>query len=259
MSNLKDNVEILSNIIAIVTFSILCYQVWFANKQNKQKYEMARRVNATNILHQWSVNLTKEESIAKRIVEQFSEEKARALFNESDTIQVTKEQYSKLRVIFNRNNKDTNLLNNKNFNCNKHKKERQKSKKYRCHDCVNKNLHTLKKEEIILLRWYITHYLNNLETVLLFCKNGCADIDAFEEQFRYQYNTRDGVMALSKYRDAAGGIDSYPAITWFCERLEAKNKEKILQKEYVDKNISLWNDIVDCFINILNKVKFGKH
>lgn len=213
---------------------------------------MARRVNATNILHQWSVNLTKEETIAKRIVEQFSEEKARALFNESDTIQVTKEQYSKLKVILDKSCNNINSLNNKKFSCNKHKK-----KKNRCKDCVNKNLHTLKKEEIILLRWYITHYLNNLETVLLFCKNGCADIDAFEEQFRYQYNTRDGVMALSKYRDVAGGIDSYPAITWFCERLEVKNKEKILQKEYVDKNISLWNDIVDIIINFLSKFKIN--
>ncbi len=86
-----------------------------------------------------------------------------------------------------------------------------------------------------MLRWYIMHYLNNLECVLLQCKNGSVDVDVFYEQFRYQYNTRDGVMALKEFREVAGGIESYPAIEWFCANLEERAKEKILEKEKVDE------------------------
>ena len=79
------------------------------------------------------------------------------------------------------------------------------------------------------------HYLNNLECVLLQCKIGIDDIDVMYEQLKYQYNTRDGVMALKTFRDVTGGVEAYPAIEWFCIKLEEKMKKEILEKGKVDK------------------------
>ncbi len=86
--------------VTIFTVLLLWWQIRQNNKFNKQLHESQRRNNAANILYQWSVNLTKEESIAKRIVEQFDKAQVKALFCEADTLIVTQEQYEKMFQIF---------------------------------------------------------------------------------------------------------------------------------------------------------------
>ncbi len=113
----------------------------------------------------------------------------------------------------------------------------------------------LNKEAVVLLSSYVMHYLNNLEVLLLQCKISTVDQDIFFEQLKYQYNTRDGVMALKKVRNAVGGIEAYPAIEWFCAKLEEKMKSDILEKENVDADNKNDNGLIEFLIKILNKLK----
>lgn len=182
---------------------------------------MQRRVNAANILYQWSVSTTKEETIAKRIVEKFSDQQVKSLLSE-ESFKISKSNYNKISFIF------KNLGVEKNSRQSTHEERR-------CADCINKDLVELSVEEVVLLRWYVMHYLNNLECLLLQCKISIVDQDIFFEQLRYQYNTRNGVMALKKVRNAVGGIEAYPAIEWFCTKLEEKMKKDILLKGPVEK------------------------
>lgn len=99
------------------------------------------------------------------------------------------------------------------------------------------------------------HYLNNLEVLLLQCKISTVDQDIFFEQLKYQYNTRDGVMALKKVINAVGGIEAYPAIEWFCTKLEEKMKSDILEKENVDADNKKGNIFIEFLIKNLNKLK----
>lgn len=224
----------LANYISIITVILLWWQIKQNNKFNKQLHESQRRNNAANILYQWSANLAKEESIAKRIVEQFDKAQVKALFCEADSLIVTQEQYEKMFQIF-KCELGTKLTSKRCIKCSSGKECNENESSDLCRVCPNKGKHTLNKNEIILLRWYIMHYLNNLECVLLQCKNGSVDVDIFYEQFRYQYNTRDGVMALKEFREVAGGIESYPAIEWFCANLEERARVKILEKGNVDE------------------------
>lgn len=242
-------------LITLATVIALLYQIKRNNMYNDQQYEMQRRVNAANILYQWSTNLTMEESISKRIVEQFSEEQVKILIKGEGLLKIKKNQYIKLKLIF-KNIVNDNIQsiideiqkitdNGKIATMRIIKNEDKKDNIFnnRCSDCVNNELITLSKEEIILLRWYIMHYLNNLECVLLQCKSGIVDIDIMFEQLKYQYDTRDGVMALKKVRNIVGN-DAYPAIEWFCIKLEEKLRSDILEKGVVNPKFSLKEKII---------------
>ena len=213
--------------ISVVTSIALCVQICRSNKYNKQMYEMERRVNAANILYHWAATTTREDVIVKRVVEKFNEQQVRCLLAE-ERFKVTKENYEKLSIILKKID-DNNLFNSGCGNCG--------DKEDRCNDCINKDLVELHKEDVILLRWHVLHYLNNLECLLLHCKIGIVDQDLFFEQLKYQYNTRDGVMALKLVRNAVGGIDAYPAIEWFCIKLEEKMRKDIIEKGYVETDL----------------------
>lgn len=214
--------------ITVVTSASLFIQTQRSNKYNKQRYEMSRRVNAANILYKWSESTTKEEVIVKRVVEKFNEQQVRSLLSE-EKFKISKELYKKLTVALNKGDSKSTEDGGCCNACNE--------KEDRCDDCTNKDLVELTKEDVILVRWYVLHYLNNLECLLMHCKIGIVDQDLFFEQLRYQYNTRDGVMALKLVRNAVGGIEAYPAIEWFCIKLEEKMRKDILEKGYVEREV----------------------
>lgn len=254
---LKSNViDLAAWFIAIATAMALERQIKDSKEYNEQSHELQRRMNAANIMFNWSANLTMEESVAKRIAEKFDRKQAMSLFKE-DSFSINSSDYEVLKVVLENKKslENSNLgisltYSNKSYEkitemgkdvcvtTDKHKdnssKDADKSTE-RCEDCPRKSMIELSKEEVVLLRWYVMHYLNNLECVLLQCKIGIVDIDVMYEQFKYQYNTRDGVMALKTFRDVAGGVEAYPAIEWFCIKLEEKIKKDILEKGKVDK------------------------
>lgn len=219
-------------IVSVISVAVSAFTLLFLRRQlniivehNRQLHEMERRENACNIVAQWSHNLKKEESIAKRIVEKFDEKQSRALFDEQEFL-VTRDHYDKLMVVLG----TTNCNNGE--SCDVGKEE--DTQRHFCDDCYQKNMVKLEKRQVILLRWYIMHYLNDLECVLLQCKQGIADEDVFFEQFQYQYNTQNGVMALKTFRTIAGGSSCYPATEWFCANMEEKLKNDIIKKKHVD-------------------------
>ena len=240
-------------IITIITVWILIKQIKQNEEFNRQTYEMQRRVNAANTLFQWSINSKVEETISKRVVEKFSEDEVRKLLNE-ESFKIKKEHYEKISFILrnaNINIKSDNCRDDSNNSCS----ELQEVTSNKCEDCVNKDMIELNKEAVVLLRAYVMHYLNNLEVLLLQCKISTVDQDIFFEQLKYQYNTRDGVMALKKVRNAVGGIEAYPAIEWFCTKLEEKMKSDILEKENVDADNKKGNIFIEFLIKNLNKLK----
>lgn len=263
-------------IITIVTVITLVYQIYKNNVYNKQLHELQRRVNAANTLYKWATELTKEESTVKRIVEQFNEKQVKAIVKEADKLYITKEQYDILVAILKSSNpgfgintnveKNNKVQEDKSVNANIISKSQGEENsetrtKKECSDCendncpYNKNTKVLNKDEIVLLRWYLIHYLNKLEAMLLQCKNGTVDADVMYEQLKYQYNAKDGVMALKKVRYAMGP-EAFPAIEWFCIKLEEKLKNDILEKGYIDSNEgSIWNEFIEFLIKILNKLK----
>ena len=239
--------------ITIITAWILKKQLKQNKEFNKQTYEMQRRVNAANTLFQWSINSKVEETIVKRVVEKFSEDEVRKLLNE-ESFKIKKDHYEKISFILRNAN-----INIKNDICNDDNSiscdKLQDGLSNKCEDCVNKDMVELNKEAVVLLRSYVMHYLNNLEVLLLQCKISTVDQDIFFEQLKYQYNTRDGVMALKKVRNAVGGIEAYPAIEWFCTKLEEKMKSDILEKENVDADNINGNTFIEFLIKILNRFK----
>lgn len=239
-------------IITIVTSLVLVYQTYKGKIYNKQLHELQRRVNATDSLYRWVSDLSKEESIIKRIAEQFSKEQIKIIINEGNFLYLKKDQYDILSVI---------LKKKDNYNKMENKFQKSKNRNNKCFKCDNlncpnsRNMKKLYKEDIVLLRWYLIQYLNKLEALLLQCKNGTVDIDVMYEQLKYQYNAKDGVMALKKVRYAMGP-EAFPAIEWFCTKLEEKMRNDILEKGYIDiNNNTLWKDIIDFLIKILNRLK----
>ena len=219
-------ISVVSVIVAVCTLFYMHKQKGLIIEHNHQLHEKSRRENACRIIADWSHNLRKEESIAKRIVERFDEKQARALHNEEE-FSITKDLYDKLVVIL----EEAGGQNEPASNSNKQPDNQNRC----CEDCYQKNMVKLNKKQVVLLRWYVMHYLNDLECVLLQCKQGIADEEVFIEQFNYQYNTKDGVMALKVFRTIAGGVSSYPATEWFCVKMEERLRKEIIEKQYVDK------------------------
>ena len=98
LSGLGFIISVISVVISARTLTYLRKQIDLIIKHNAQQHEKSRRENACRIVADWSHNLRKEESIAKRIVEKFDEKQARALYNE-EVFSVTKDLYDKLVVI----------------------------------------------------------------------------------------------------------------------------------------------------------------
>lgn len=202
------------------------------NKEfNHQQHESQRRNNSIEAMYKFINDTDIKDCIAKRVVEQFDDNQVRSLQRGEAGISITHDQYEMLKIVFDGYNFNRNISEV----CDNREdiKECEKNKK-QCDDCPVKERVKLTYQEVLILRYHVTKYLNLLEVILLNCKNGCGDPDAFFEQFKYQYNTRDGIMALKKFRVAAGSIESYPAIEWFCAKLEEKERKLILEKEKVD-------------------------
>lgn len=100
-----DMMDLASWTITIITALSLRKQLKQNKEFNKQTYEMQRRVNAANTLFQWSINSKVEETIAKRVVEKFSEDQVRKLLNE-ESFKIKKEHYEKISFILRNANID---------------------------------------------------------------------------------------------------------------------------------------------------------
>lgn len=64
-----------------------------------------------------------------------------------------------------------------------------------------------------------------------------------------------GYNGIKEGKKCCGRIEAYPAIEWFCTKLEEKMKSDILEKENVDANNKKGNPFIEFLIKILNRLK----
>ncbi|WP_353142132.1 hypothetical protein [Acinetobacter pragensis] len=180
------------------------YQLRLSYTQFKADHERSRREKSVEILIEWSRNLKKEGSLARKIVECFSEEQCRELVNQQEIkIDI---KYEKLLVhlfgieeVFNKANE----------------------------------IITLSVAQSVELRWHVISYLNSLEFCLVAWQNAIVDKIIIETQFDYLFRPSDGHEVLKNFRKAAGGENSYPAIEVFTAHLVEKRRQHLVQKANV--------------------------
>lgn len=221
--------------ITIVTSVVLALQIYSQRIYNRQQHESERRLAGAKALNMWLMHVTMYDSICKKIVDTFDDVQANMLMNEVEGVAVTKEQYRKLSIVF-QHELNKRCSSNKNSDKSRYYKDKKRGKKHSiCIGCTRKDNESLTLEEVIVVRWHVMHYLNGLECVLMQCKSNIVDTDMFFEQMRYQYNKSNGVMSLQKFREAAGGAESFPAIEWFCIEMDRRLRESIGKKAKVEE------------------------
>lgn len=183
----------------------IALQVLFSHRQIKADHERSRREKSVEVLIEWSKNLKKEGSLARKIIECLNEEQCREVYNQNET-RVSKKHITLLVQLF-----GDKLQENDNEG-----------------DYI-----TLTEAQTTELRWHVITYLNSLEFTLVAWQYAVVDKDIIESQFSFLFRPADGHELLKHFRKAAGGEDTYPAIEIFTAHLEQKRKEKLIEKAKV--------------------------
>ena len=187
---------------AASTFLILI-QLFSTHRQNKNLHEEQRRQRTVDMMMTWSASLKRATSTAEKIVERFDKDQCRALYLEKP-FKVDYETKQMLCSI-------CGIVGTE-----------------ECQLCKNKtdDQYEVAGKQLLELRWHIISYLNTLETVLVAWQQGTVDREIVEHEFSYLYDDQKGWDVLSHFRTAAGGNNSYPVISEFCETLKNNQKAK---------------------------------
>ena len=192
--------ELLSIILTSLTLmatSLIIVQIRLARKHKRDEHEEIRRVKTVEVIMAWSQSLKKETSFANRIVEHFSPDQCTKLYKQ-EAFEVTEEVMGKICDI-----------------C-------QLANTLKCKECKNHEhkKYIIKDLALSELRWYIISYLNMIESVLIAWQMGIVDRKTIEHQFSYLYDPKKQKNVLEAFRNAAGGVERYPAIDAFCKQLQ---------------------------------------
>lgn len=156
-------------------------------KQAKDDHDRSRREKAVALLAQWSASLTHKSSITRRFVESMDDQQSRDLFKQN-----------KVSI-----------------------REDQKYLASTALPTWTASSAQLTESEATDVRWITVSYLNSLESVLASWRHNVADRDILEEQFGYLVSLEDGHFILEKFRIAAGGDKTFPAIAEFVSHIRA--------------------------------------
>jgi hypothetical protein len=201
--NLQDSAHIATIIGSLAVIGV-AIQIFLARRQLKADHERSRREKSVELLLEWTRNLKEDGSSARRIVENLDEEQTRNLFNLEET--KISEKY-----------KD-NLI--KILSCDDEPKTE------------NGNI-LISGNDVSKLRWHIVTYLNMLESILVAWQYSIVDRDIIVHQFSYLFSPEQGHEALKKFRVAAGGEKTYPAIEIFSNHLDEKRRKLLKEKANV--------------------------
>jgi hypothetical protein len=183
----KNSLIVSAFIVGLIKLSLSWKTFWKSN-------DISRRKVALDSIREWTRNLTKNGSIARKIVETFNEEQCKLLKNEEE-IKIDSKLSKSLKIYFNEDMKTENGF------------------------CI------INEGQSSVLRWEIITYLNSLETVLTSWRHSISDREIIEEQFSYLYNEQENHTTLEKFRRVIG-IHTYPSIQEFINELK-KNTNKI--------------------------------
>ncbi|WP_144290516.1 hypothetical protein [Chitinilyticum litopenaei] len=175
-------------------------QLYLSKKQITADHERSRRERSVDILIEWSKNLKKEGSLARKIIECLSEDQCRDIFNQRE-VKVAKKHQILLDQLF------PSTI-----------------------EQVDGDVIQLTEAQSTELRWHAITYLNALEFTLVAWQYSVVDREIIEVQFSYLFSPADGHEVLKHFRKAAGGEDSFPAIELFTAHLIDKRKNQLIKK-----------------------------
>ncbi|CAB1368165.1 hypothetical protein [Denitratisoma oestradiolicum] len=201
--NLQDwaNLATIAGSIAIFGIAL---QVYIAHRQLKADHERSRREKSVEILMEWSRNLKKEGSVARKIIECLNEEQCRDIFAQQE-VKISRKHENLLAQLFG---------------------DKIQTKEGNDHILLTEAQSTE-------LRWHAVSYLNSLEFTLVAWQYSVVDKEIIETQFSYLFRPADGHEVLKYFRKAAGGENSFPAIEIFTAHLSKKRRDQLISKANV--------------------------
>lgn len=193
---------IIRDLFAIIGIGLAFWRIYVMRHTFFSDHDRSRRIASLNILQFWTNTLNQKSSIARNLVESFSNSQCQDLNNQR-SFNVDSNKNDLLIEYFGKGNVD-----------------------------IKNNIITLNEGQSSILRWEIISYLNQLETVMVAWRHNIADRDILEEEFNYLYNPQKGHSLIENFRTATG-IDSYPGIKEFIENLKDKSSKNSKGKEKI--------------------------
>lgn len=200
------NISDLATIFGSLAVFIVMAQVWYMHLQLKSDHERSRREKSVDILMEWSKNLKKEGSLARKIIECLNEEQCRDVYNQRE-MNISKKHEALINQLFG---------------------GREGSSSIQVAESI-----LLTEAQTTELRWHVISYLNSLEIALVAWQYSIVDKDILESQFSYLFRPADGHELLKYFRKAAGGENTYPAIEIFAAHLSEKRRKQLIAKANV--------------------------
>ena len=189
MEIIKFIVDILATIFSSIAVFIYASQLIVQKKSVKEDHERSRREKGVDILNHWFSTLDKNNSTARKLAENISEDNLLAIWHcEAFEMLYTPKNLQYFVVLFG---------------------EFENKK--------NENIH-VSAQQATEIRWQLISYLNALENVVAAWKYNIVDRKLIEAEFKYMFDHQGG--ALKKFREIM--IDAYPCFDLF--ELEMKNK-----------------------------------
>ena len=199
MECFKTWLTIIRDILAIVGIGLALWRVFVMRRTFFSDHDRSRRTKAVDLIQFWSGKVTKQSSIARKLVESFSDDQCKSL-SEQKEFNIDSNKKDLLKELF----KDIKIE-------------------------ENQNTVKLNEAQSSVLRWEIVNYLNQLESVLTAWRHNVADKEIIEEEFHYLYDTKQNHTVVEKFRNAVGS-ESYLGIKEFIEHLTDQEKDKTKKK-----------------------------
>lgn len=229
LENIYYLVSSIAAIISAASTVMLCIQLNMSRKQSKNNHDERRREKTVEIMTTWNNFLQQDFRLAEKVVENFNSEQCRNLYNNEPTevkekeLELICELCSDITCPRNKRNLCSvcptiqNMQPNKEPNCKK-----------------KGEIYIIDGAQLNQLRWNVTAYLNNLETVFTAYFQGIVDKKVIETQFSFLYKPEQNRNALYNYRNIAGGGNSYPATDLFIKKLQANHQKSIEEKTEIE-------------------------
>lgn len=196
-------IAIANSIMLIVV--ILGYRQWMTSKQAlEDDHERSRRQMTLDLFKHWNTNLRKEGTIARKLVENFTEEQCKKLKNQ-EPFQLDSKYIDLLKGSLDHFLED----------------DRRKE----LDEAQDKNNEiTVNQQESGELRWAVIAYLNTLETVLAGWNHNMCHREMVFEQFQYLVSPENNIYILGNFRKVMGNGHTYPNIYAFVGEIKTRQK-----------------------------------
>jgi hypothetical protein len=193
MDKIENVLSVIANVLTIIALSLALWRVGIMRKTFFSDHDRSRRTKAVDLIQFWSGKITKQSSIARKLVESFNEDQCKSLSDQRE-FNVDSNKLILVQELFPKGN------------------------------FSSESVIKINDAQSSILRWEIVTYLNHLESVLAAWRHNVADQDIIEEQFRYLYDPKKNHTVVEKFRTAEN-IDNHPGIRDFINHLKKKGNK----------------------------------